>query len=171
MASPSQVLRVMAAAARPRLVRAAAPVACATPARRAAVTPPMPARRHFAVANTAPTRGTDTVVDVAQKLSRFRDHWSPRIVGQLNDLHVKVAKVEGEFVWHDHPDTDELFYVVAGTLHIEVRDDPAKPEDVRTVAIPAGSFYVVPKGASGWPQGGGTSCSAIPRWGGGTIVR
>ena len=58
----------------------------------------------------------DTVVDFAEKLAAFDEHWSPKIVGQVNDLHVKLVKVLGEFVWHQHDDTDETFIVLAGRL-------------------------------------------------------
>jgi hypothetical protein len=67
----------------------------------------------------------DTVVDFAEKLAAFDEQWSPKIVGQVNDLHVKVVKVLGEFVWHQHDDTDETFIVLAGrlTIRLEGRDD------------------------------------------------
>lgn len=89
----------------------------------------------------------DSVVNLAEKLTTFDDRWSPRIVAQLNDLHVKVAKVEGEFVCHQHPDTDELFLVVHGTLRIEM------PE--RTVTLGAGELYVVPMGVEHRPVADG----------------
>jgi mannose-6-phosphate isomerase-like protein (cupin superfamily) len=66
----------------------------------------------------------DTVVDFAEKLAAFDELWSPKIIGQVNDLHVKAVKVLGEFVWHQHDDTDETFIVLAGrlTVRLEARD-------------------------------------------------
>jgi hypothetical protein len=61
-------------------------------------------------------------INLDQKFGKFSKHWSPHIVAQLNDLHVKAAKVRGEFVWHRHEDTDELFFVHKGTLTIKYRD-------------------------------------------------
>src|SRR6476661_5470158 len=62
------------------------------------------------------------VVDIAQKLSLLSEHWSPKVVARLNDYEIKVVKVKGEFVWHTHDDTDELFMVVDGELTIQLRD-------------------------------------------------
>ena len=81
----------------------------------------------------------DTVVNLAEKLATFDEHWTPYIVGQLNDLHIKVVKVEGEFVWHDHQDTDEFFLVLSGTLTIEL-------EGMDDAVLRAGEFFVVPQG-------------------------
>lgn len=78
------------------------------------------------------------VINLANMLGRFDEVWSPRIVAQMNDLHVKVVKVEGEFVKHRHEDTDELFLVISGSLIIELPDGP------RTL-LP-GEMLVVPKG-------------------------
>ena len=60
------------------------------------------------------------VVNLEERLSRFTEPWSPKIVARLNDYEIKVVKLQGEFVWHDHPDTDELFLVLSGVV-----DDPA----------------------------------------------
>ena len=79
-----------------------------------------------------------TKVNLAEKLSRFADHWSPKIVGELNDSHVKLVKVQGEFVWHHHADADELFLVVRGGCRVEFRD--------RAVALSPGELLVVPRG-------------------------
>ncbi|AOS63077.1 cupin domain-containing protein [Actinoalloteichus hymeniacidonis] len=80
----------------------------------------------------------NSTVSLADKLGRIDDHWSPRIVAQLNDQHVKVVKLLGEFVWHEHADTDELFLVVHGTLHIDL------PDERRTLRT--GELFVVPRG-------------------------
>ncbi|ASO19905.1 mannose-6-phosphate isomerase-like protein (cupin superfamily) [Actinoalloteichus hoggarensis] len=79
----------------------------------------------------------DSVVSLADKLTLIDEHWSPRIVATVNEQEVKLVKVLGEFVWHDHPDTDELFLVVRGTLHIDL------PDGRRTLR--AGEMYVVPR--------------------------
>jgi mannose-6-phosphate isomerase-like protein (cupin superfamily) len=83
------------------------------------------------------------VVNLAQKLSLVSEHWTPKVVAQLNDYHFKVVKVQGEFVWHDHPETDEVFFVVQGTLCIEFRD--------HTATLKAGELIVVPKGVEHRP--------------------
>lgn len=82
-------------------------------------------------------------VSLADKLSTFDERWSPKIVGELNGQHVKVVKLEGEFVWHHHEDEDELFLVVEGSLSIEFRDGE--------VALEAGEMLVVPRGVEHRP--------------------
>ena len=82
-------------------------------------------------------------VNIADKFSSFNDTWAPRIVARYNDNEVRLVKVEGEFVWHQHPDTDELFLVLDGTLDIELRD--------RTVTLAAGELFVVPRGTEHRP--------------------
>jgi mannose-6-phosphate isomerase-like protein (cupin superfamily) len=77
-------------------------------------------------------------VNVAQKLSLFDEHWSPKIVGELNGQHVKLVKISGEFVWHHHDDEDEMFLVVDGRFRMEFRDGE--------VWIESGEFIVVPRG-------------------------
>ena len=83
------------------------------------------------------------VVNLAQKFSLFSDYWSPKIIGELNGQQVKVAKLHGEFVWHQHENEDELFLVVQGRLCIKLRD--------RDVTINAGEFFIVPKGIEHLP--------------------
>jgi len=95
---------------------------------------------------TAPERTRD-VIDIAGKFSHITDLWSPRIVAAFNDNHVKLARIEGEFVWHRHDDTDELFIVHSGHLRIEMKD--------RTVALGPGSLFVVPRGAPHRPVADG----------------
>ncbi len=77
-------------------------------------------------------------VNLAEKLAGFSEHWSPRIVGELNGQHVKLVKLLGEFVWHHHADEDELFLVLSGHIDIHLRD--------QVVALDPGEFFVVPKG-------------------------
>jgi mannose-6-phosphate isomerase-like protein (cupin superfamily) len=82
-------------------------------------------------------------VNIAEKLAGFSDHWAPRIVARYNDNEVRLVKVGGEFMWHCHPDTDELFLVLEGELDIELRD--------RTVSLAAGELFVVPRGTEHRP--------------------
>jgi mannose-6-phosphate isomerase-like protein (cupin superfamily) len=82
-------------------------------------------------------------VNTAKKLSLFSDHWSPKIVGELNGQHVKLVKLLGEFVWHHHDEEDELFLVVDGRFKMELRD--------REVWIEEGEFIVVPHGVEHRP--------------------
>ena len=77
-------------------------------------------------------------INLQHKLTKFSEQWSPKIVAQMNDYHFKVAKLLGEFVWHDHPETDEVFLVLKGTLEIHFRDG--------NVTLKEGEMYVVPKG-------------------------
>lgn len=87
------------------------------------------------------------VVDIAAKLELFTDRWSPKVVARLNDYEIKLVKIEGEFVWHSHADTDELFLVTAGTLRIQMHD--------RTVELHPGQLFVVPRGVEHCPVADG----------------
>ncbi|KAK8070510.1 RmlC-like cupin domain-containing protein [Apiospora hydei] len=84
--------------------------------------------------------------------SSFTEHWSPRLVAAVNDQHVKIAKIDGAFIWHAHPDSDELFYLLAGELTLELElpskndDDGGKMVKVEEVAMQVGDMFVVPKG-------------------------
>ncbi len=81
--------------------------------------------------------------NLAEKFSLFADHWSPKIVGELNDSYVKVVKLKGEFVWHHHEKEDELFLVVKGKLLIRLRD--------RDLWLQEGEFVIIPKGVEHLP--------------------
>jgi mannose-6-phosphate isomerase-like protein (cupin superfamily) len=83
------------------------------------------------------------VIDLADKLELFSDHWSPKVVARLNDYEIKLAKLKGEFVWHTHDDTDELFLVIEGVLTIQLRDGD--------VVLHPGQLYVVPRGVEHCP--------------------
>lgn len=83
------------------------------------------------------------VVNLAQKFALFSDYWSPKIAGELNGQHVKLAKLKGDFVWHHHEHEDELFLVVKGRLRIQLQD--------REVTIHEGEFFIVPKGMEHLP--------------------
>ena len=82
-------------------------------------------------------------VNIQQKLSLFTDHWSPKIVGELNGQHVKLVKFKGEFVWHKHDNEDELFYVLKGNFNMDYRD--------KTVTVNENEFLIVPKGVEHRP--------------------
>lgn len=84
------------------------------------------------------------VVNFAEKLSLFSEHWSPKIVAQMNDYHFKVVKVQGKFVWHSHPETDEVFVVLAGELCIEMREGD-------DIWLRPGEMTVIPKDAEHRP--------------------
>ena len=83
------------------------------------------------------------VVDLADKLDLFSEHWSPKVVARLNDYEIKLAKLKGEFVWHTHDETDELFLVIEGSLTIQLR--------AGDVSLRAGQLYVVPRGVEHCP--------------------
>jgi mannose-6-phosphate isomerase-like protein (cupin superfamily) len=76
-------------------------------------------------------------INLHQKFSLFNNYWSPKILAQLNGQEVKIAKVKGEFVWHNHSDEDELFFIIKGNLKIEFRD--------KTISLSEGEMLVVPK--------------------------
>lgn len=82
-------------------------------------------------------------VNLAEKLNLFSDHWSPKIVGELNEQHVKLAKLKGEFVWHHHDNEDELFLVVKGCLLIKFRD--------RDIVLNEGELLIIPRGVEHKP--------------------
>ncbi|WP_026421210.1 cupin domain-containing protein [Actinokineospora inagensis] len=83
-----------------------------------------------------------TPIDLAQAFASFTQTWSPRLAAQVNDYDIRLAKFAGEHVWHVHNDTDELFLVIDGDMHIELREDGTE----RTVALRQGSLFVVPRG-------------------------
>jgi len=90
---------------------------------------------------------TASPVDLSERFSSFTEHWSPKVVARMNDYEVKVVKAHGEFTWHSHADTDELFLVVAGRLTIRMRDGD--------VALGPGQLFVVPRGKEHCPVADG----------------
>ena len=84
-------------------------------------------------------------INLQQKLSLFSDHWAPRIVAQLNDYHVKLAKIQGPFVWHSHEDTDELFFVLQGQMTIAFRHGSKGDYEFGEVHLKSGEMCVVPR--------------------------
>lgn len=81
--------------------------------------------------------------NIDQKLSLFDEYWSPKILGEVNDSYVKIAKLKGEFLWHTHENEDEMFYVVKGVLIIKFRD--------KDVTLNEGEFIIIPKGIEHMP--------------------
>ena len=82
-------------------------------------------------------------INFAEKLGLFSDQWQPRVVAELNDYQFKIVRIEGDFVWHDHPETDEAFIVLDGRLRIDFRDG--------AVRLGPGEMFVVPKGVEHKP--------------------
>ena len=82
-------------------------------------------------------------INLEEKFALFNEHWTPKIISELNDYQIKIVKVEGDFVWHDHSNTDEFFLVIEGTLFIEFEGE--------TMELNAGELYVVPKGVQHRP--------------------
>ena len=89
-------------------------------------------------------------INIAEKLSRFSDHWNPRIIGELNGQQVKAAKLKGEFFFHQHELEDEMFLIVKGTLKMEFRDLPGGQAS-RTEILKPGEFIIVPRGVEHKP--------------------
>ncbi len=79
-----------------------------------------------------------TAINLSEKFSAFSEHWSPKIIARMNDYHFKLVKFQGEFVWHDHKDTDEVFIVLDGEMSIHFRDGD--------VFVKKGEMFVIPKG-------------------------
>ena len=82
-------------------------------------------------------------INFQEKLAKFSEHWSPKVVAQMNDYHFKLVKVQGEFVWHEHADTDEVFIVLRGQLEIQFRE--------MIVILNQGEMFVVPRGVEHKP--------------------
>ncbi len=82
-------------------------------------------------------------ISLSEKLDLFSEHWAPKIVAQLNDYHFKLVKIKGEFVWHDHPQTDEVFMVLDGEMFIEFRNG--------RLHLQKGELFVVPRGVEHKP--------------------
>ncbi len=84
-----------------------------------------------------------TPINFQQKLGLFAEHWSPKVIGEMNDYQFKLVKIKGEFVWHSHSETDEVFIIIEGKMRIEHRDGH--------VDLKAGEMYVVPMGVEHRP--------------------
>lgn len=92
-------------------------------------------------------------IDLAEKLCLVTEHWSPKVVARLNGYEIQVVKVDGEFVWHSHDETDELFLVIAGELTIQLRDG--------NVTLRPGQLYVVPRGVEHCPVADGEAHAVL----------
>ena len=86
---------------------------------------------------------TPTAINLSDKLTQFHDQWSPKIIAEMDGFQFKLAKLEGDFIWHSHPDTDEAFFIVEGQLRIDFRDG--------AVTLNKGEMLVVPKGVEHKP--------------------
>ena len=84
-----------------------------------------------------------TKINLMEKLSSFSDHWSPKVIAEMNDYQFKLVKIKGDFIWHNHAYTDEVFIVIEGCMCIEFED--------RTIELSEGEMYVVPKGVNHKP--------------------
>ncbi len=82
-------------------------------------------------------------INLKEKLAKFSDYWSPRVIAEMNDYQFKLVKIKGDFVWHNHEDTDEFFLVIEGEMKIEFEDE--------TVVLKEGEMFVVPKGVQHKP--------------------
>ena len=96
---------------------------------------------HSSPSSTA--QGSYQSINFVQKLGLFSEHWTPKVIAEMNDYQFKISKLQGEFVWHSHADTDETFIVLDGQLYIDFRDG--------RVAIGSGEMFVVPKGVEHRP--------------------
>jgi len=96
---------------------------------------------------------TQTKVDIAEKFSLFSEPWQPKIVGEVNGMHVKLARLQGDFMWHSHENEDELFIVIEGVLIMRFQD--------RTERIEAGQFIIVPRGIEHFPSSEGDECKIM----------
>ncbi|MEV6345873.1 cupin domain-containing protein [Actinoplanes sp. NPDC051851] len=96
---------------------------------------------------------TENPIDLTAALAAVDELWSPRIVASVNDYDVRIAKIEGEYIWHEHSDTDEFFLVLDGTLHIALRDGDGGAQ--RSVVLDRGSVFVVPAGTEHRPSSPG----------------
>ena len=82
-------------------------------------------------------------INFKSKFDKFNDHWSPKVIAEMNDYQFKLAKIKDDFIWHEHNDTDEAFIVISGVIWIEFKDE--------TIQINAGEMIVVPKGTKHRP--------------------
>ena len=86
---------------------------------------------------------SNSKINLKDKLSKFTDHWSPKVIAQMNNYQFKLVKIKGEFTWHSHEDTDEVFIVIEGSMSMKMKDE--------TINLFEGEMYVVPKGVEHKP--------------------
>jgi len=87
-------------------------------------------------------------INIAQKLSLFSDHFNQRVIGEVNDMYVKVTKMQGEFMWHHHDREDELFLIIKGTLKMGIRENGVEREEI----VRPGEFIIIPHGVEHFPH-------------------
>jgi mannose-6-phosphate isomerase-like protein (cupin superfamily) len=87
-------------------------------------------------------------INIAQKLSLFSDHFNQRVIGEVNDMYVKVAKMQGDFMWHHHEREDELFLIIKGTLKMDIRENGVERQEI----IRPGEFIIIPHGVEHFPH-------------------
>lgn len=116
------------------------------------------------------------VINFAEKLTRFSEHWSPRVVAEMNDYQFKLVKLQGDFVWHKHDDTDEVFIVLSGELRIGFRDGEAVLKPGEMIVVPRGTEHrphadaecqvllVEPRGVVNTGDAGGALTAADDVW-------
>ena len=116
------------------------------------------------------------VISLEEKLAKITEQWSPKIVAQMNDYHFKLAKLGGEFIWHKHPETDEVFVVLEGELHIDFRDGTASLKQGEMIVVPRGIEHkpyaenechvmlIEPAGTPNTGDAGGARTVADPGW-------
>jgi len=95
----------------------------------------------------------DHAINLRDKLARFAEHWSPRVIAEMNDYQFKLVKLQGEFVWHTHAETDEVFIVLDGAMVLQFRD--------KSVPLAAGEMYVVPRGVEHCPVAERECCAML----------
>ncbi|MEM6412607.1 MAG: cupin domain-containing protein [Pseudomonadota bacterium] len=96
---------------------------------------------------------TQTKVDIASKFDMFTETWQPKIIGQVDNMHVKIARIDGVFDWHAHAEEDEMFFVVEGVMDMEFRD--------RTERVEMGEMIIMPKGVEHRPASVGGECKIM----------
>ena len=116
------------------------------------------------------------VINLEEKLAKITEQWSPKIVAQMNDYHFKLVKLQGDFVWHSHPETDEVFIVLEGQLRIDFREGPATLRNGEMIVVPQGLEHkpyaekechlmlVEPAGTPNTGDAGGERTVANPEW-------
>jgi mannose-6-phosphate isomerase-like protein (cupin superfamily) len=90
---------------------------------------------------------THQAINFSEKLTKFADHWQPRVIAEMNDYQFKIVRIAGDFIWHDHPETDEIFIVLSGQLRLDFRNG--------FVIVGPGEMFVVPKGVEHKPKADG----------------
>lgn len=115
-------------------------------------------------------------INLAAKLAGFSERWAPRVVAEMNDLQFKLVKLQGEFVWHDHKETDEAFLVLSGEMEVGFRDRTARVRAGEMLVVPRGAEHITraaeecqalviePRGVKNTGDAGGTLTAADDRW-------